>query len=85
MKAATSPSSSSLYSTYHCRTVSDDTNERYKRTLQSINKTETESLNIEKIKTAKDMIRDSLELFYLPQDKLTFTNSITHKIELRWL
>lgn len=82
MKAATSPSSSSLYSTYHCRTVSDDTNERYKRTLQSIN---LESLNIEKIKTAKDMIRDSLELFYLPQDKLTFTNSITHKIELRWL
>lgn len=56
----------------------DSTNERDQRTLQSIN---LDDLNSEEKETAETIINELVNLFHLPGDRLTYSDTVTHKIE----
>lgn len=73
------PPCSSTITLKACRRI-DGTNGRYEKTLQSIN---LDDLNSEEKETAKNMIKESIDLFYLTGDKLTYSDAVTHKIETK--
>lgn len=60
-----------------CKCI-NQTDERYALALQNIN---LDGLNDEERLIAKDMIRTSTDLFHLPGDRLTYSDTVTHKIE----
>lgn len=68
-----------LIPTTRCRTIFRASDERYQKALLYI---KLNSLNKEEEEIAKQMIKDSLDLFHLPGDWFTYTNASTHEIEI---
>lgn len=61
------------------KTISREDENRFNSILECIN---LESLNKEEREIAEQMMKNSLELFHLTGDKLTYTRTIEHVIEI---